>query len=98
MTPGEIWAAHCGGAALVKIFPAGPMGADYVRLVRDPFPDLSVVPSGGIKVSEVADYLMAGATAVALGSQLVGGALRYGDLPALRKRLGTWQLDAGIDA
>jgi 2-dehydro-3-deoxyphosphogluconate aldolase / (4S)-4-hydroxy-2-oxoglutarate aldolase len=98
MTPGEIWAAHSAGAALVKIFPGGTLGADYVRLVRDPFPELSVVPSGGIKVGEVAEYLMAGATAVALGSQLVGGALRYGDLAALRKRLGTWQLDAGIDA
>ncbi len=98
MTPGEIWAAYCDGAALIKIFPGGTLGADYVRLVRDPFPDLSVVPSGGIQVGEIAEYLRAGATAVALGSQLVGGALRDGDLAALRRRLDTWQLDAGIDA
>jgi 2-dehydro-3-deoxyphosphogluconate aldolase/(4S)-4-hydroxy-2-oxoglutarate aldolase len=62
------------GAGLVKLFPAQPGGATYLRALRGPLPDVGFVPTGGIQPDDVAELLEAGATAVALGSSLVRSA------------------------
>ncbi len=72
MTPSEMMAVWEAGADLVKVFPAGNLGgADYVRAVLAPLPQLRLVPTGGVSAANVGDYLRAGAAAVAVGGSLV---------------------------
>jgi 2-dehydro-3-deoxyphosphogluconate aldolase/(4S)-4-hydroxy-2-oxoglutarate aldolase len=90
MVPGaftatEIAVALDCGAEVVKLFPATP-GPAYVRALRDPFPDARLVPTGGVDLDAIPSFLAAGAFAVALGSPLVGDALRTGDLEPLADR------------
>jgi 2-dehydro-3-deoxyphosphogluconate aldolase/(4S)-4-hydroxy-2-oxoglutarate aldolase len=86
-TPTEITAAWKAGASAVKLFPAGPLGPGYLKAVRAPLPDIPVVPTGGVDVDAVGDWLDAGAVAVGMGSPLIGDALTAdGDLGALAAR------------
>lgn len=86
-TPTEIVQAWRLGARAVKLFPVGPLGGPaFLRQVLAPLDFVDVVPTGGIGVSDAADYLAAGAVAVGLGSPLLGDALMTGDLDALRVR------------
>jgi 2-dehydro-3-deoxyphosphogluconate aldolase/(4S)-4-hydroxy-2-oxoglutarate aldolase len=86
LTPTEVLAAVRAGAAAVKVFPASLHGPAYLRALRDPFPDVALVPVGGVGVADVRPYLDAGALAVGAGGPLVGDAARGGDLGALRER------------
>ena len=72
LTPTEIIRAHSSGAVAVKVFPAALGGAAYLRALRGPLPDVPLVPTGGIGIEEVGDYLAAGAVCVGLGGALVG--------------------------
>jgi 2-dehydro-3-deoxyphosphogluconate aldolase/(4S)-4-hydroxy-2-oxoglutarate aldolase len=86
-TPTEIVRAWQLGARAVKVFPAAPLGGPaFLRQVLAPLDFVDVIPTGGIGVDDVTDYLAAGAVAVGLGSPLVGDALTSGDLDALRGR------------
>jgi 2-dehydro-3-deoxyphosphogluconate aldolase/(4S)-4-hydroxy-2-oxoglutarate aldolase len=90
MVPGaftatEITTALDHGAEVVKLFPA-TLGPGYVRALRDPLPHARLVPTGGVAIEAIPDFLQAGAFAVALGSPLVGDALQTGDLDALAER------------
>ncbi|MET9609605.1 bifunctional 4-hydroxy-2-oxoglutarate aldolase/2-dehydro-3-deoxy-phosphogluconate aldolase [Streptomyces sp. NPDC006512] len=89
LTPSEIAAAWRDGATMVKLFPASIGGPDYVRAVRAPLPDIPLVPTGGIGLDQAPAYLAAGATALGMGSPLVGDACEGGDLDALRERAAT---------
>ena len=72
LTPSEIALAWEYGADAVKIFPVNSVGgAVYIKSVRDVFPDVRFIPTGGIKVAQIADYLAAGAFAVGVGGELV---------------------------
>ena len=71
-TATEILLARRAGVRLFKLFPAGALGIDQLRQLRGPFPDLAFVPTGGVGVDTVGDWLTAGAFAVALGSELAG--------------------------
>jgi 2-dehydro-3-deoxyphosphogluconate aldolase / (4S)-4-hydroxy-2-oxoglutarate aldolase len=73
-TATEILAATAAGANVLKLFPASCGGPSYLRALRGPFPDTALVATGGVRVDEIDGYLRAGATAVALGSELVGRA------------------------
>jgi 2-dehydro-3-deoxyphosphogluconate aldolase / (4S)-4-hydroxy-2-oxoglutarate aldolase len=86
LTPTELFAAWRAGAAAVKVFPANQMGPGYVKDLRGPFPEIAVVPSGGVDLRNAVAWLAAGATAVSVGGPLVGDAVRGGDLGALRER------------
>ena len=86
LTPTELFSAWQAGAAAVKIFPANQVGPGYVNDLRGPFPDIAVVPSGGVDLQNAVSWLAAGATAVSVGSPLLGDAVRGGDLGALRAR------------
>ncbi|MBB5802930.1 2-dehydro-3-deoxyphosphogluconate aldolase/(4S)-4-hydroxy-2-oxoglutarate aldolase [Saccharothrix ecbatanensis] len=73
LTPTEVLAAHRAGATAVKVFPASSLGPGHVAALRAPFPDIPLVPVGGIGVDDVARYLDAGAVAVGVGAPLTGG-------------------------
>jgi 2-dehydro-3-deoxyphosphogluconate aldolase/(4S)-4-hydroxy-2-oxoglutarate aldolase len=70
MTPTECFTAHVAGATMVKVFPASVLGPDYFRLLHGPFPEIRLLPTGGINLENVADYLNAGARAVGVSSEL----------------------------
>ncbi|MEV7144742.1 bifunctional 4-hydroxy-2-oxoglutarate aldolase/2-dehydro-3-deoxy-phosphogluconate aldolase [Streptomyces tauricus] len=86
LTPTEAAAAMTAGATAVKLFPASPGGPAYLRALRDPFPDMPLVPVGGVDAELAPDYFAAGAIAVGVGSPLVGDAAHGGDLEQLRER------------
>ena len=86
LTPSELAAGWDAGATAVKVFPAQTVGAGYVAHLRGPFPDMLVVPSGGVDQENARGWLDAGAVAVSMGSPLLGDALRGGDLNELRRR------------
>lgn len=70
-TPTEIQAAWEYGASAVKIFPARALGHKYISDVLAPLPHLKLLPTGGIGLNNLGDYLKAGAIAVGIGSSLV---------------------------
>ena len=73
-TPTEVLAAWRAGAAAVKLFPASVAGPAFVRECHGPFPDIPLVPSGGVTAETAADFIRAGAVAVGVGSWLIGDA------------------------
>ncbi|GHI93023.1 MULTISPECIES: bifunctional 4-hydroxy-2-oxoglutarate aldolase/2-dehydro-3-deoxy-phosphogluconate aldolase [Streptomyces] len=87
MTPTDVIMARTLGAAALKIFPAAQAGGPaYVKALRGPFPDEPLVPVGGVDEEAARAHLAAGATAVGVGSPLIGDAADGGDLDALRSR------------
>jgi 2-dehydro-3-deoxyphosphogluconate aldolase / (4S)-4-hydroxy-2-oxoglutarate aldolase len=76
-TPTEAYTGWRAGAAAIKLFPASVLGPSFLREIRGPFPDLPIIPSGGVTPETAGDYIRAGAVAVGLGSWLIGdGATR----------------------
>jgi 2-dehydro-3-deoxyphosphogluconate aldolase/(4S)-4-hydroxy-2-oxoglutarate aldolase len=73
-TPTEVLVAWRSGAAAVKLFPASVGGPAFVRECRGPFPDIPLVPSGGVTAETAGDFIRAGAVAVGVGSWLIGDA------------------------
>ena len=72
LTPTEVIAAWKMGADMVKIFPCSAVGgAAYLRALRGPLPQVKLLPTGGVNLSTVRDYVVAGASAVGMGSELV---------------------------
>jgi 2-dehydro-3-deoxyphosphogluconate aldolase/(4S)-4-hydroxy-2-oxoglutarate aldolase len=79
LTPTEVMAALEAGARVIKIFPCGSAGgAKHIKALRAPFPDTPFIPTGGINVTNAAEYLAAGSFALGVGADLV-------DLAALRR-------------
>ena len=71
LTPTEILNTWEAGADAVKIFPAEFFGPAYIKSVKAPFPQIEVVPTGGVNAENVGEFLKAGAFATAAGSSLV---------------------------
>jgi 2-dehydro-3-deoxyphosphogluconate aldolase / (4S)-4-hydroxy-2-oxoglutarate aldolase len=88
LTPTEVAAAWAAGATAVKVFPVSAVGGPaYVKALRAPLPEVPLVPTGGVGIDDIGDYLDAGAAAVGLGSPLLGDAGDPdGDLAALADR------------
>lgn len=70
-TPTEAQTAFEAGADFVKIFPADTLGPNYIKAIRAPLPHLKIVPTGGVDVHNVADFLKAGCVALGVGGSLV---------------------------
>ncbi|MGW3247475.1 bifunctional 4-hydroxy-2-oxoglutarate aldolase/2-dehydro-3-deoxy-phosphogluconate aldolase [Streptomyces sp. NPDC001070] len=70
LTPSEVMAAAVYGPAAVKLFPASVVGPGYLKALRGPFPELPIVPTGGIGTDNAADWIRAGALAVGAGGSL----------------------------
>ena len=81
LTPTEVVQAWRAGADLVKVFPCGALGgASYIKALRAPLPQIELVPTGGVTVATVGDFIAAGACAVGAGADLVDIArIRRGD-------------------
>jgi 2-dehydro-3-deoxyphosphogluconate aldolase/(4S)-4-hydroxy-2-oxoglutarate aldolase len=71
LTPTEVLTAWEAGADLVKVFPCGNMGGpSYIQALKAPLPQVLLVPTGGVRLDNTADFFKAGATAVAVGSEI----------------------------
>jgi len=72
LTPNEIFQAWKGGADAVKVFPAKSVGgAAYLKAVKEPLPQVELVPTNGVDFETAADYIKAGALAVGVGGTVV---------------------------
>jgi 2-dehydro-3-deoxyphosphogluconate aldolase/(4S)-4-hydroxy-2-oxoglutarate aldolase len=88
-TPTEAQLAHEAGADFVKLFPADSLGVAYIKALRAPLPHLRLVPTGGVDVNNVAEFLNAGCPAVGVGSSLITRQiLSANDWPELTRRAG----------
>ncbi len=75
-TTGEILAARSAGAHVVKVYPVGVAGGPgYIRVIRDPLPDVPLLAAGGTNLENAAPFLEAGCVAVGLGAALADPAL-----------------------
>jgi 2-dehydro-3-deoxyphosphogluconate aldolase/(4S)-4-hydroxy-2-oxoglutarate aldolase len=72
LSPTEIFAAWSAGASAVKLFPAAAVGIGYLKLMAGPFPEIPMVPTGGVSAEDAGDWIGAGAVAVGMGSWLIG--------------------------
>ena len=87
LTPTEVLVALDLGAAAVKIFPASAFGPAYFKDLRGPFPDVALIPSGGVNAGNAADFLARGAVAVSAGTDVVPPqAVRSGDWSEITSR------------
>jgi 2-dehydro-3-deoxyphosphogluconate aldolase/(4S)-4-hydroxy-2-oxoglutarate aldolase len=73
MTPTEMYQAQELGAALVKLFPANILGPAFVSAVKELFPGLLMMPTGGVEMSQenINAWFKAGVSAVGMGSKLI---------------------------
>lgn len=73
MTPTEIYNAQQLGAAFVKLFPANVLGPGFVSAVKDLFPGLQMMPTGGVDMDQdnISSWFKAGVSAVGMGSKLI---------------------------
>jgi 2-dehydro-3-deoxyphosphogluconate aldolase / (4S)-4-hydroxy-2-oxoglutarate aldolase len=72
LTPTEVLTAWEAGADIVKVFPCGNVGgAKYIKALKGPFPQIEMIPTGGVNLETAGDFLKAGACAVAVGGELV---------------------------
>lgn len=84
-TPTEILTAWEAGSEIVKVFPADVGGPAYLKAVHGPLPHVRLLPTGGVNLETLADFVRAGACAVGLGSALVEKeALERRDLQRMR--------------
>lgn len=72
LTPTEVMSAWESGADLVKIFPCSQVGgASYIRALKGPFPEIPLVPTGGVNLETCAAFIEAGASALGVGGELI---------------------------
>ena len=88
LTPTEVLTAWEAGADAVKIFPANSVGgAKYIKALRGPFPHIEMIPTGGVNLETIGDFLKAGACACGVGSELVDGVtIRAGKYEVFEER------------
>ena len=72
LTPTEVITAWRAGAAYVKVFPCSALGGpSYLKALKAPFPDIRLIPTGGVTLTTAADFLHNGASALGVGTDLV---------------------------
>lgn len=87
MTPTEAVRAYHLGAEMVKIFPAGSIGADFFRELRGPLPYIKTMAVGGVNADNAGGFIKAGAAAIGAGSQLIDReAVGRGDWAAVKAK------------
>ena len=88
MTIAEVISAMEAGADIVKIFPGEAFGPSYVKAIKGPLPQAPIMPTGGVSLENVADWIKAGCVAVGVGGNLTGGAQKgdYASIENLAKQ------------
>jgi 2-dehydro-3-deoxyphosphogluconate aldolase/(4S)-4-hydroxy-2-oxoglutarate aldolase len=81
-TIAEVVAAMECGADIVKVFPGEILGPAFVKAVKGPLPQASLMPTGGVTLENVGEWIRAGAVAVGVGGNLTAGA-KTGDYESI---------------
>jgi 2-dehydro-3-deoxyphosphogluconate aldolase/(4S)-4-hydroxy-2-oxoglutarate aldolase len=71
-TPTEVYKAWSAGADMVKVFPCGVFGPEYIKELRGPFDHIPMVAVGGVNIHNIREYMECGAAGVGIGSSLFG--------------------------
>ncbi|BCT74585.1 2-dehydro-3-deoxy-phosphogluconate aldolase [Sinomonas cyclohexanicum] len=85
-TPTEAYEAWRQGAAAVKLFPASAGGPGYLKALTEPFPQIPFLAVGGVGLTQLPEYVAAGALGVGAGGPLVGDGARGGSADELAER------------
>ncbi|MEH6760100.1 MAG: bifunctional 4-hydroxy-2-oxoglutarate aldolase/2-dehydro-3-deoxy-phosphogluconate aldolase [Maribacter arcticus] len=80
VTPTEVCVAIENGADIIKLFPAGSLGINYFKSIKAPLDKIDFFVVGGINLSNIKDWMEAGASGVGLGSVLTQTTIREGDI------------------
>jgi 2-dehydro-3-deoxyphosphogluconate aldolase/(4S)-4-hydroxy-2-oxoglutarate aldolase len=77
LTPTEIFTAEMNGAKMVKIFPGSVVGPSYISAIKELFPGLLFMPTGGVDTTaeNIKEWFDAGVVAVGMGSKLISKAV-----------------------
>ena len=74
LTPTEIVTAWEAGADGIKVFPCSAVGgAKYIKALKAPLPHIELLPTGGVNLETIGDFLAAGSFAVGVGNELIDG-------------------------
>lgn len=72
LTPTEVVTAWRAGADFVKVFPCGPVGGEkYIRALHASLPQIPLIASGGVNQQTAAQFILSGATAIGIGTELI---------------------------
>lgn len=71
LTPTEILKGYESGGDIIKVFPASAFGPQYIKDIHGPLPHIPLMPTGGMNINNVGEYIKAGAVAAGVGSTLV---------------------------
>jgi 2-dehydro-3-deoxyphosphogluconate aldolase/(4S)-4-hydroxy-2-oxoglutarate aldolase len=80
----EVVEAMESGADIVKVFPGEILGPEFVKAVKGPLPQAQLMPTGGVSIDNVDEWIKAGAVAVGVGGSLTAGA-KTGDFATITK-------------
>jgi len=72
---------------VIKLFPGSAFGPDYVKAIKGPLPDINLMPTGGVDISNVDQWLNNGCVAVGIGGNLIAPAKddNYSEITRLAK-------------
>lgn len=84
LTITEMIKAMEAGCDIVKLFPGSAFGPSYVKAVKGPLPQINIMPTGGVSLSNVAEWIKNGVVAVGTGSDLTAPA-KTGDYEGVTK-------------
>jgi 2-dehydro-3-deoxyphosphogluconate aldolase/(4S)-4-hydroxy-2-oxoglutarate aldolase len=70
LTPTEVFSAYKLGSDVVKLFPGSLGGPAYMKALKGPFPEIPMMPTGGVSLANIAEWFAAGAFGVGAGSEL----------------------------
>jgi 2-dehydro-3-deoxyphosphogluconate aldolase/(4S)-4-hydroxy-2-oxoglutarate aldolase len=88
LTPQEILNAWAAGATMVKVFPARFFGPEYLKEIKGPFGDISLLACGGIAADNIGAFFSCGASAVAFGGSVFRRqSLQQGDFISIEKEI-----------
>ncbi len=83
-TVGEVIAAMECGADIVKVFPGEILGPAFIKAVKGPLPQAQMMPTGGVSLENVGQWISSGAVAIGVGGSLTAGA-KAGDFASITR-------------
>lgn len=90
MTIQEIQSALELGVDVVKLFPGNLYSPSVIPTIKGPLPQANIMPTGGVSLDNLKDWIKAGAVAVGIGSDLTKDAVKTGDLSLIEKKAASY--------
>ncbi len=86
MTIAEIQTALELGVDIVKLFPGNLYSPAMIKAIKGPLPQANIMPTGGVSLSNLGEWIQAGAVAVGIGSDLTSEAVKTGNYSLVAKK------------